>query len=237
MCKKLKRLGVRGTIPIVVVLYILIFASLAVTLEISLLQRVEGKRYAVRNNGIYTADALMDIYIYNAGSWLTAHGLNFVRSPGFSEDTYQDFYNGQIATLQDGLTKTVGEDFVLDMPNILTMVTNLKVNPTNIRDDIVEIMDDQVQMSNTILDPSLFRIDWDNKENDIHFDRSEDPDILYLRPIRFRFKCYYKSYTVEKVVTIHGLKFVVNPIGTTQYSLKVSAEDLQYIVEEYNCFE
>lgn len=248
------KLNRRGNIMIAVILFILIFAGFASALELSLSQRLEGKRFAQRNNAIYTADALMDVYIYNAGTLLKKNSIGpIMDSPMFDPETdYPDY----VKQLSDAITNTSGAAPALDVGNIYDLVSRLSLDVEGFRERMIDIMSDQVVISNTLLSEEAFQIDWENRETVVEGVTDEviggvnpdpeDPDpnpeeaelheILMLKPIRVKFEAFYKSFVVEKTISIYNVYIDVQREGDTK-TLVVNTDNMQFIVEEYDCYE
>lgn len=227
----IKKLSKRGTLMLIVIIFVLIFSSVAVTLELSLLQRVEGRRYAQRNDGIYTADALMDVYIYENINYLKRSLATYTVTPMTDEETL------------DELVKELGEDLTLSwdsdkkhqftLPDIYSMVANLQVDNPDILESMMKIMLDQVKIDNSIPASDPFRIDWENPET--VWERDPE-DIFMLKPIRVTYKEYFKSYSVEKTVVFYNVFLETEGEGP-QFTLRVNTDRLEILVEEYNCYE
>lgn len=223
------KLNKRGTIMIVVVLFVLLFSSVAVTLELTLLQRVEGRRYAQRNNAIYTADAMMDMYIYATSQVLGSPSKPYTIGPLLTEARIDDF----ATEMGDSISEAAGGGKRINLRNIYEIVSLMTFDKPEITSTLLDVMYDQVQIDNAMVNATAFQIDWLNPETVFNGDAD---DVFILRPVKVRYKEFFKSYTVEKIVTFNGLKLKPEGAAPT-FNLKVDTSGLVMLVEEYNCYE
>lgn len=226
---RFQKLNKRGTMMIVIILFLLLFSTVAVTLELSLLQRVEGKRYAERNNGIYTADAMMDMYIYATGAVISSPGKPYTAGPLLNEDRFDDF----ATEMGESISKSFPGGKRLNLKDIYEIVGLTTLDKPEMTEMLLGVMYDQVQIDNTLINSTPFQIDWENPETVCNGD---EEDIFVLRPIRVKFKEYFKSYTVEKIVSFNNV--FLQPAGEyPSFTLEVNTDSMEMLVEEYNCYE
>lgn len=225
----MKKLNKKGTLMIVTVLFLLLFSSVAVALEASLVQRVESRRYAERNNGIYTADAMLDFYIYAAAASFQSPCRNYTVDTTFSDDKLNDL----VEEMGASICRTVDGKLQINLKDIASIVQFTAIDKPELTNSLLDIIIDQSQVTNYVANAKLFQINWEDEQTIFH---GNDSDRFVLKPIEVVFKEYYKSYTVEKSVIFYGVKLVPRGEGPT-FSLAVNIDDIQIIVKEYNCHD
>lgn len=248
------RINKRGNLMVAVILFILIFAGFTSALELSLSQRLEGKRFIQRDNAVYTADAVLDIYVYAAGEVLTANSYGpIIDNPAIDKETA---YNEYVKTMSDAITSDAVAGQSLAVGSIYDIVSRLSLDVPGFRERMLDIMSDQVIISNRLLSGDAFQIDWENRETvvegvtdevitGVNPDPSdptpnpEEPDldeVLMLKPIRIEFTAFFRSFTVKKVISIYNVYIDVQEDGGSK-TFVVNTDNLEFIVEEYDCYE
>ena len=57
-----------------------------------------------------------------------------------------------------------------------------------------------------------------------------------LKPIRIEFTAFFRSFTVKKVISIYNVYIDVQEDGGSK-TFVVNTDNLEFIVEEYDCYE
>jgi hypothetical protein len=156
----MERLNKKGTMTVIIIFFLLMLVSVGLIIELTLLQRVEGKRYAQRDNSIHTANALIDLMIYNTTDFLSQNYYSELVNTGFTIDPvtsvsitdmgYQDYDRvanklSHPETMNSSLRPIVVESG--DGTHLLTLINpgpNVGVNRTKYATDIYSLVENTV---------------------------------------------------------------------------------------------
>ena len=215
-------LNKKGNIAIVIMLYVITFAATANILELSLLQRIENKRYIEQNNSLYTADSFMDIYIYACLDLITAPTSSFVFNPALEDQGYASSITSMNNEIFDD------EEGQLKLPMFRDILQTFSLDNAMLKAEYISMASDQVVMTHKILNKLPLQVDMRDIRTVQNF---ELEDKLYLKPIVLEYTMYYKGYTVAKTISVYGLY-----LEWRSNRLSVNESRMQIIVEDYDCY-